>query len=231
MPDATPIFTTRDPATGAVLFNFSGHVHAEGLDLSSGPVAAFTDVQAVEWTDSLGDNSLAAVIAAFTATVDGARGMQMVALPHGVTLATGLNNATGSGFTLQTAPTIGRVTARAGKSGTITASRARTIVDDLAQSDFVQTNTTRRLKLNGGSSQMFFGGVNSSTANIAHGLTDAAGNGVNPIAAFCIGAGFNFMGSIQGWDATNVNYGFQIVNPPGGTFGPGNMTFYWLAIG
>lgn len=35
MPSATPIFTKRDPATGAVLFDFSGHIHADGLDLDA----------------------------------------------------------------------------------------------------------------------------------------------------------------------------------------------------
>lgn len=33
MPDATSLFTTRDPVTGAVLFEFDGHIKADGLDL------------------------------------------------------------------------------------------------------------------------------------------------------------------------------------------------------
>lgn len=53
MPDATSIFTKRDPATGAVLFDFTGHIHAEGLDLDENPDISTARVQsAIQWTDA-----------------------------------------------------------------------------------------------------------------------------------------------------------------------------------
>ncbi len=48
MPDVTPLFTKRDPVTGAVLFDFSGHIHATGLDLDAGIVTA-ADVNMIRW--------------------------------------------------------------------------------------------------------------------------------------------------------------------------------------
>lgn len=50
MPDATPIFTTRDPVTGAVLFDFTGHIHAEGLDLDATESAGTpADDNSIRW--------------------------------------------------------------------------------------------------------------------------------------------------------------------------------------
>jgi hypothetical protein len=173
MPSATPIFTKRDPLTGAVLFDFSGHIHASGLDLDVSENNP-DQTRSVQWIRT------ASAMICLRVLVDKDDGS-------------------------------GRV--------------AAILLDSALRSSFVQTTSVRQLAISAGQNQMFFGGVNSATAAVTHGL------GRTPISAVCIGVGFNFLGSIQAWDATSVTYGFQIVNPPGGTFGPGNMSFNWIAIG
>lgn len=246
MPDAQPIFTKRDPTTGAVLFDFSGHIHASGLDLDVAD-NTFGPVNAVEWIRTAAQSNPGTVGAfesgirelfagvegnalssrAFSADGTGntaaqlqtgvatrnagggiATDMALFAAIHDPTAASGLNS-------------LRVVVDRDAGAGAVSA----VILDSALRSSFVQAPGLSQLRLIGGGASLFFPGSNSSTGSLAHGL------GVTPIAAVCVGQGFNFLGSIQSMDASNISFGFQVVNPPGGTFGPGNMTFYWLAIG
>jgi hypothetical protein len=49
LPDAVPNYLTVDPVTGAVGANFSGHVHAAGVDLDSDPSGNFQPEHQVRW--------------------------------------------------------------------------------------------------------------------------------------------------------------------------------------
>jgi hypothetical protein len=248
MPSATPIFTKRDPTTGAVLFDFSGHVHASGLDLDVSENNP-DQTRSVQWIRTASQAN-PGTLAGFETTTRGTTqfaGVEGNALtsraftPDGsaataaqVQIGTATRNlASGIATELATFAAIHDPTVASGKKSTRvlvdkddgSGRVAAVLLDSALRSSFVQTTSLRQLAISAGQNQMFFNGVNSATAAVTHGL------GRTPISAVCIGVGFNFLGSIQAWDATSVTYGFQIVNPPGGTFGPGNMSFNWIAIG
>jgi hypothetical protein len=219
MPDAVPIFTKRDPVTGLVLFDFTGHIQAQGVDFTE-PVVTTTGAatptdSVVQWLDPAGLQRSA---------ISG-RHIQQV-LPVAVDLHQLLVQADDRvsivvpDYLTQNA--LVDVDGQAGAVYVKGGAERRLAVDQNANSDFVQTTSTKLQAFNSNQAavNVALGYDTGVTAALASGtdqaITITHNLGVN--ATQCIALGMLYDGFFSGlasWRGTlgTNNAIFNIGNP------------------
>lgn len=181
-----PSFITVDPATGAVGVDFTGHVHAKGLDLDEAQVGVPPDTDRVRWLDPGG------VAREFLAGVNFGGQRRLLAESTG---AVGQDAQVFLAAIGDAGASSARIEINAGPGGTsvdaiLGGPISRRISDTLGRSGFVQITNSVALGehlLNIGTATVTFpgGSTNSGGVVVPHGLTDRTGAGVIPIAVLC----------------------------------------------
>lgn len=221
-------------AQGRVSYDFAGHISAAGIDLLAGDDASPPNDRRVRWlneatgavvADLLGYSDLGAVhsshtvLGAYAPTTDpDQRATVSVAAHDGAAnpqagiIAEDRNDA----------PDGSKVTAFAGAF-------ARTIVNELGQSSFLELATIAGRKINIGTGSALFNASSvSSQVNVNHGL------GKTPAIVLATGLWTVNHNHMAAW-ATD-QYGVLTFRAQGKTIdgsavGPGNLDFCWAAIG
>lgn len=178
MPRLAANYLTVDPATGAVGANFSGHVHASGLDLDTSPIIIPPDENSIRWLTAPG-GGVAADIAGLNDSFTGTDELLLRAhSPDNLSLAQFLLSATNIDQT---------AALKLGAGATFR------ILDELGRSEFFKLGSFGQ-SLAGSDTAIFPGGSPTSNVfTVTHNFNVGGVNGLaigragGTIATFCTG--------------------------------------------
>jgi hypothetical protein len=254
MPDATSIFTKRDPATGAVLFDFSGHVHAAGLDLdvadSGSDAPADHQVRWMRTATQPQPGKQGGRVNTIVTSADGVDFNELDAIaftPDGTAgtgglVSTGVAKRLGSGalggmlsyLSMLNRP--GLATRKRNISAIVrndadNADVSQIVTNSAGESTFLQLTGLGRARVSWGPAAAFFNAARQSTTQVVgHGL------GVVPVLVLVQnvyadgGNIITFVRQDPGLQPTANNFWFFGDDQYGTLHGPGSLTFNWLAI-
>lgn len=172
MPHATPL-NQRVLPDGSVVFEFAGHISAEGVDLLAGTTASPPDDRRIRWLREADGSLVASMYGYETASTDAAivsAGDDNGVVPRTATAGMqAVNNGTHIAVITATAAQGGLAEARArasDPSGVVTANSTRKIIDENGYSDFIQAGhqfgPPHRIELawDGTNCQLYVDGIN-----------------------------------------------------------------------
>lgn len=218
MPDVTPLFTKRDPVTGAVLFDFDGHINAEGIDFVANQSLTYTAPPkgTIQWHRDTTDGARVAEIQGSGSGV-GSGGMYLRAVaPADAEAADLLSEASSGGgatpyqgarLALHKKPSAGTTNAQ---DTNIVAevqlnpggvNYQTTLVDGLGRSSFLRVGNLIGI------------GGNPIIRKATFGTTDSGGWGVTPNRSFAISHGGNVAPSHIIATATTANSTASATDP------------------
>src|SRR6185312_11804596 len=199
----TPDGGQRVDDQGHVTYDFTGHVHAAGLDLDAGADSAPPDDRRVRWLTESGG-----VVAQVYGTRQGTHNLL-------VAKAGDPANVNDANFEAQAASTAGAALLDliAGATGVsvraAAAGKSATVIDNLGRSSFLFSVGGVAIRVNMGSFPgVSFGGGAGAFVTIAHGL---GGSPSGSIGGAQVGVTASdtqavFSVGVYSWDATNITY-------------------------
>lgn len=201
----SPNYLTVSP-TGGVGASFSGHVAASGIDLPEGG-AAFTNVNAVDWLDALGQ---------VQEWIQGGTQIIGPALAHVLALIAGQQLAVPAGIIIK-ADTSGKafISAQAGTD-------AVQVIGQDGESSFLQLTSLAQEAIASGNSSVTFTASNTS-ANVV--VPHALGRVPAAISAVTTGTAAVPLVALAS-SSTTITFRGEYWTPITGTF-----PFSWIAIG
>ena len=247
MPTSTDTYVEVQP-DGSITFDFTGHVHAQGLDLDAGPNAAVpARINSVSWIDA-GNGALVANVAGTHGAGAQNSLCQMNVYPEvaGESALAALLAINDAGNTAEAGIQVGRAgTKDIGSGAGVDRVHAfatqpsgfidRTIINGSGNSDFLQLDSTQKLHLKRGTTGNNTIASFNAGAYAYVGIPTGLGAGV-PIAAFVVAVPGGSMGAgqvplgAQGIDGSgNINvwlFNQSAFNLSGGTIRLGWAVIY-----